>query len=74
MKLKQHYLSDAELDGDEDYHPADFDYRAPSDYRPQNDYREETLIAAGVSLLAEGVAVILFITMIFVWFIVIAAP
>ena len=35
---------------------------------------EETLIAASISLLAEGVAVILFITMIFVWFVVIAAP
>lgn len=35
---------------------------------------EETLIVAGISFIAEGVAVILFMTMIFVWFVVIAAP
>jgi hypothetical protein len=33
-----------------------------------NDRTEETLIAAAVSLLAEGVAVVLFIFMLFVWF------
>ncbi len=40
----------------------------------RTEFREETLIAATVSLLAEGVAVVLFICMIAVWAIAFGGP